>query len=93
MDYEIKLPEGQKFKVSGPEGFTQEQAWAALQQQISQAPGADPELLGFDPHRAEAQTDPMGFGQLQRAGAAFAGSAEQDIGSMKDALWSIISDP
>src|SRR6516162_2709377 len=93
MDYEIKLPEGQKFKVSGPEGFTQEQAWAALQQQISQAPGADPELLGFDPHRAEAQTDPMGFGQLQRAGAAFAGSAAQDIGSMKDALWSIISDP
>ena len=90
MDYEIKLPEGQKFKISGPEGFTQEQAWSALQQQLSQAPGQDPELLGFDTHPEEGGA---AGGIYKRAAGQLLPSAGRDISETASGLWNIVSNP
>jgi len=90
MEYEIKLPEGQKFRIKGPEGFTQEQAWKELQGHLGQTKDQDPELLGYNLHPEEQGA---AGGIYKRAGEQFFPSAARDISETASGLWNIISNP
>jgi hypothetical protein len=65
----FRSPEGQEYVVDGPEGATEDEAWAILQQQLASTPSAPPQETGFFPgveqgFRQAVGTGLFGVGEL-----------------------------